>query len=308
MNWSWTDFAFRNEVTILGWGLVDDFPREGFSLKGKGKGEAFFQRIVQSRITEYKRKGSKLSADEEEGDEDLVISPYVRIVSWTPGELCETVLVNHVTDHSTSEQRKCRVIKQQDIPLVIDVAGKVLSTVFNSRVWAKAAEATGHKKPHQKSARPQSDNEEDFGMPTEIPPRGPPPRPNAPTLSDQDREQTYQRWAPSNFDARPSHSQYMTEPEDRDHDAFNHQAPNNSEARPPHPRSIPDPRDRGQDYPRRVLDNSIVHPPHARSTADTHDHGHNYRQRAPDDSSAHSPHSRSSRDHEQAQQRLPIVP
>jgi len=44
------------------------------------------------------------------------------------------------------------MVKQQDIPLMVDFAGKVLSTVFNSKVWAKAVEATGHKKSCQKLA------------------------------------------------------------------------------------------------------------------------------------------------------------
>jgi len=176
MNWSWTDFAYKNKVTILGWGLVDDFPREGFSLKGKGKGEAFFQRIVQTCITEYKQKGNLMMNDEEPDNSD--ISPYVCIVLWTSGESQPTVLVICVVDYALLEQQKLRVVKQQDIPLVVDVAGKVLSTVFNSKVWAKAVEATGHKKSHQKSAQPQSDDEEDFEMPTEVPLHHPPPHPN----------------------------------------------------------------------------------------------------------------------------------
>ncbi|EDR11188.1 uncharacterized protein LACBIDRAFT_324774 [Laccaria bicolor S238N-H82] len=84
MNWSWTDFAFKNEVTIIGWGLVNEFPCEGFTLKGKGKGEAFFQWIVQSRVDEYKWKRGRQVSDDEEIDMDSSLkSPYVRIVSWT---------------------------------------------------------------------------------------------------------------------------------------------------------------------------------------------------------------------------------
>ncbi|KAF8957684.1 hypothetical protein BDZ97DRAFT_1924303 [Flammula alnicola] len=120
MSWSWTDFAYKNELRIMGWGKGTPFPKDAFDpkhLKVKP-----LKNMVQPRIVSYEQF---LEREDPQDDDEEDLDGVVHIVSWTEAE------------------RKMCLKDKRSILLVLDIEGTTLSTVFDCKMYIRALHAIG---------------------------------------------------------------------------------------------------------------------------------------------------------------------
>lgn len=80
MNWQWTDYAYKNELRIIGWEKGAVFPKDKFMPKKLPHN--VLKVMVNPRIDSYNQFIAREGTTDDD-EEDL--TGLVHIISWTEG-------------------------------------------------------------------------------------------------------------------------------------------------------------------------------------------------------------------------------
>lgn len=83
MNWSWTDFAFKCQLRLVGWAKNAAFPKDHFAVKTLKQGP--LKSMVKPCMILLERSAGR--EDEDSDIEDDLAPQIVHIESWTEGKL-----------------------------------------------------------------------------------------------------------------------------------------------------------------------------------------------------------------------------
>lgn len=82
MNWSWTNFAFKHQLCLVGWAKNTPYPKERFLAKSLKQGP--LKSMVKPRMSILESSAVE-NSDEFSDSEDSFGAGIVHIESWTEG-------------------------------------------------------------------------------------------------------------------------------------------------------------------------------------------------------------------------------